>query len=162
MTADIDAVLSGKPGDPLPPPGRENFNARGLNAWLDSNAGQVLVAQWDGRQAAAQALADAAEADRAWRRQQAIPRAEQFPGRFPSVDDAANAIGDPAGGPSAVLGGMKVKSRDIADAARRADPSKPWHVIEEMPDASVHAISQGPGTGGPHLADTRPPWARGG
>src|ERR1700685_842557 len=100
MTVDSDFIpeLCGKPGDPPPPAGRENFSRQALNAYLDTAGGQAQIAVYGSRQGAADAMQDAEAANRAWRRAQAVPRAEAFPGRFPSVDDAANALSDPVGG----------------------------------------------------------------
>ena len=135
---------------------REHFTNQSLNAYLDTAGGQALVAMHGGRAQAAQALATAEAADRAWRREVAVGRAEVQAGRWPSVDDAMIATPDPLGGGGAQLAGTE---QDIASAARRADPARPWIVVQTTPDAMARAISQGPGTG-PHPADTRPPWRR--
>ena len=58
MSADIDAQLSGQPGDPVHGAARETFSGQSLNAWLDTAAGQALAAQYGGRAQAAAALAE--------------------------------------------------------------------------------------------------------
>jgi hypothetical protein len=159
MTADQDFTpeLCGKPGDPVHGASRENFSGQSLNAYLDTAGGQALAAQYGGRAQAAEALAAGDRADRAWRREMALPRAAAYPDRFPTVEDAVNAIPDPVGGRGAQLAGDE---QDIADAARRADPAHPWHVIRGLPDATVAGVSMGP-DGRVHTADTRAPWQRG-
>ena len=136
---------------------REHFTTPGVNAWLDTPAGVMMSAQCGSRQAAISALAEADAADRAWRRQQAIRRAEMFPGRYASVDDAMIAIPDPAGGFAAQLEGT---TDDIVAAVRRVDPTqRVKNLGGDLPDGAVSGIAQGP-VGGPHAADTRPPWQR--
>lgn len=135
---------------------RENFTNQSLNAYLDTPAGQALAAQHGGRAQAAAALEAAEAADRAWRRQVAVHRAEVSPGRFPSVDDAMIQTPAPVGGPAVTLAGSE---DDIVRAMRRIDPARPWYSVQQAPEATSAGISQGPGTP-PHVADTRPPWRR--
>jgi hypothetical protein len=154
--SDLSLALSGRAGDPVRLPSRETFSTQGMNHWLDSPGGQALAAQYGGRAQAAQALAEAERADRAWRREQAADRSERYPDRYPGgVDDAMRDV-HAAGGGGAQLQGTE---DDIAAAARRADPARPWLVIKGVPDASVGGVSMGP-DGRVHTADTRPPWQR--
>lgn len=163
MTAhpDIDPVLSGKPGDRVPPPGREAFTDPMLNAWLDSPAGQAMIMMHGSRAQAAAALEQAGAADRSWRRQQAIAWTAQHPDRFPSVEDAMNAIPDPAGGGGAWLDAPDKKTgvADMAAAARQADLSRPWFAVPAWPDATVRGYSVGP-DGQMHPIDTRAAYQR--
>jgi hypothetical protein len=137
---------------------REHLTAQGINAYLDTPAGEVLVAQHGGRHQAAAALARAEAADREWRRAQASARAERYPERYPTVSDALRDIPDPVGGGGAQLTGS---TDDIVAAGRRVDPSAGWRNLGgELPDGAAEGITQSPGRG-VVAADTRPPWRRG-
>jgi hypothetical protein len=135
---------------------REHYTGQTLNAALDTTAGVFLQAQHGGRAQAAAALAEAENADRAWRREQAIRLAERFPGRYASIDDAMIAIPDPQGGQGAWLEG---DTDDIVRAVRRVAPFAPVRNLGESGPEPGRAVAGGP-DGRLTLADTRAPWQR--
>lgn len=105
-----------------------------------------------------QALAEGERADRAWRRERAAERAERYPERWPTVEDAMRDIPDPVGGGAWLVG----ETDDIVAAVRRIDPARGVRNLGgELPDGAVTGYAQGPDGRGLTLADTRPPWARG-
>lgn len=138
---------------------REHFTDIGLQRWLDTPAGLMFVAQHGSRPAAVNAIVEAEQADRAWRRTVAVGRAETQAIRFPSVDDAMVATPDPLGGGGGSLTGS---TDDIVRAARRADASPDKQLRNTgMPVAPKTAVyDQDMQTGKVTLADTRPPWER--
>jgi hypothetical protein len=137
---------------------REHFDRRGINAYLDTPGGILLAAQHGSREAAAAALVRAEELDRAWRRRQAVARAERYPGSFPSVDDAMNAVPDPLGGGGAWIMGT---TDEIVAAVRWISPATGIRNLGgEAESGEVAGVTQSPGRPGLEPADTRPPWAR--
>jgi len=138
---------------------RENFTGPGLNAWLDTPGGVMFTALHGSRQHAAAAMAEADQLNRAWRRQQAVARAERFPGRYPSVDDAMMDVPDPQGG-GAWLGGPSVSTDDLVAQVRWVNPAAGVRNLGGEPEAGdVQGAVQAPGRG-LQPADTRPPWQR--
>jgi hypothetical protein len=137
---------------------RENLTAQTINSYLDTPGGVMLCAQYGSRQAAASALADADQANRAWRRVRAAAKAENYPDAYPSVDDAMRSVGDPTGGYGAQLSGSVDQ---IVSAVRRVDPSRGVRNLGEVPQDGVPASAFMQDDKG-HLtpADTRPPWRR--
>lgn len=158
MNADTSPELSGRPGDPPPPPHREKFNSQGINAYLDTGGGLALQAQHGSRYAAAQAIADGDRADLARRRELAESLADRYPNRYPTVGDAMRDVASPPGGGGAFLVGT---AEEIARAFTRVDPLCGARVIGEEKDrTSIALAAQGP-DGRYAEADTRPPWRRG-
>ena len=138
---------------------RENFTAQGLNAWLNSPAGVMLCAQYGSRAAAANALVNADQANRAWRRQAAVAKAENHPDVYPSVDDAMMGVGDPTGGFGAQLSGT---TDEIVNKVRRVDPSRGCRNLGEAPqDGEPATALMQDANGRLTPADLRPPWRRG-
>lgn len=137
---------------------RENFTAQGLNAWLDTPGGVMMCAQYGSRQAAANALAAADQANRAWRRHAAVAKAENHPDVYPSVDDAMMGVGDPQGGFGAQMTGT---TDEIVNRVRRVDPSRGVRNLGLAPEdgTPVTAMNQDE-QGRLTPADTRPPWRR--
>jgi hypothetical protein len=105
---------------PVPLPAHEAHTAFGLSAYLDSAAGQALVAAHRGdRAAAANSLYAQAQADQAWRRQQAQEMFDRNPARYPGgVGEALSRVGPPPG-PGIQLSGT---SEEIEKMSRRVDP----------------------------------------
>lgn len=137
---------------------REAFTGQTLNYWLDTPAGVMATALHGGRQRAAAAVAQADEADRAWRRQQAVSKAERFPARYPTVDDAMMDVGNPAGGGGAWLMGS---TDEIVAAVRWVNPAAGVRNLGGEPETGeVEGAVQAPGRPGFEPADTRPPWNR--
>src|SRR5260370_17970721 len=138
---------------------RDHLTSQGISAYLDTAGGMALCAQHGSRQAAAAVLVEAEAADRAWRRERAVHRAEAYPDRYASVDDAMRDIPDPLGGVPANLGGS---TDDVVRLYRRIDPMGGARNLgpEPVDGADIPAPrAQGPeGRIGP--ADTRSPWQR--
>jgi hypothetical protein len=152
------------PQTDVPPPAHEAFTAFSLGAYLDSAAGQALIAAHRGdRNAAASALAAQAQADQAWRHEQAQAMFDRNPARYPGgVGEALARVGPPHGGPASQLSGT---SADLEAMGRRADPLGGMFrvVAPEVPDNTVKVGLQldqyGQVVDDPSL--TRPPWQRG-
>jgi hypothetical protein len=119
-----------------------------------------MSAQHGSREAAAAALVRAEELDRAWRRQQAVARAERYPSVWPSVDDAMNAVPDPLGGGGAWITGT---TDEIVSAVRWISPATGIRNLGgEAESGEVAGVTQSPGRPGLEPADVRPPWNRDG
>jgi len=139
---------------------RENFTGQTLNAWLDTPAGVMATALHGSRQGAAAAQVQADELDRAWRRQQAVFKAERFPGRYASVDDAMMDVGNPPGGGGAWIGGPATSTDEIVSMVRWVNPAAGVRNLGGEPETGdVEGAVQAPGRG-LQPADTRPPWNR--
>ena len=137
---------------------REHFTRQGMQSYLDTPGGLTLAAQHGSREQAAAAIARDEALDRAWRRAQAIAKAERHPEVYPSVDDAMIAIPDPAGGGGTWLSGT---TDEIVAAYRWVNPGcGARNLGPEIEDGAVAGVTQGPGRG-LEPADTRPPWRRG-
>jgi hypothetical protein len=118
----------------------------------------MLSAQHGSREAAAAAMMRAEETDRAWRRTQAVAKAERHPEAYPSVDDAMMAIPDPVGGGGTWLQGS---TDEIIAAVRWVNPATGMRNLGGEPeDGAVQGVVSGPGRPGMEPADTRPPWQR--
>jgi hypothetical protein len=136
---------------------RDHFDRRGINAYLDTPGGLMLAAQHGSRDRAAAALAGAEAADRAWRRAQAVDKAERHPEAYPTVDDAMNAVPDPLGGGGAWIQGS---TDEIVAAVRWINPATGIRNLGGEPDdGAVEGMVLPPGRY-PEPADTRPPWNR--
>ena len=129
-----------------------------MQSYLDTPGGLTLAAQHGSREQAAAAIARAEEADRAWRRAQAVAKAERYPSVYPSVDDAMMAVPDPVGGGGTWLTGS---TDEIVAAVRWINPATGIRNLgPEIEDGAVQGVTQGPGRQSLEPADVRPPWQR--
>ncbi len=146
-----------------PLPAHELFTPIGLSQYLDSGAGQALVAAHRGdRNAAAAALGAQAREAQAWRREQAQQLFERSPERYPGgVSEALARVGPPPGGAGVTLSGT---SAEIEALSRRVDPVVPGFrvIAPEAPDNRVKVGTRFDDFG--HVIDepdmTLPPWRR--
>lgn len=138
---------------------KEHFDDFGLNSYLSTPGGKVLLMQHGSRRAAAAALAEAERADRAWRREQAVARFERHPDRYPSVDDALARIPDPVGG-GVWMGSAGTSTDEIVALGRAVDPRDGWQNLGLAPESGeMEGYVELPGRG-VAPADTRAPWER--
>ena len=147
---------------PVPPPPHEAFTAHSLGAYLDTAAGQALIAAHGGsRAAAANAMYAQEQADQAWRREQAVQMFDRNPARYPGgVGEAMARVGPPPGGGTHLSG----TSAELEKMGRRTDPLGGVFkvVAPEAGDDTVKVGTRLDSYG--HVIDnpelTRPPWQR--
>lgn len=147
-----------------PPPPHEAFTSYSLGRYLDSPAGQALIAAHRGdRHAAANALAAQEMADERWRRDQAQLMYDRNPARYPSgVGEAMARVGRPPATGIHLAG----TSAELEAMGRRGDPrSGVFRVVAPEAGDTTVAVgtrldSYGRVVDEPEL--TQAPWQKGG